>query len=413
MARSDWRRVLITLSISMFIEFSAFNHMAAFMPLYLSGELGMQPQDVSFWTGVLAGLPLAVALPFAPFWGAWAVRYSFKGVMVRAHMFEVLAYLGFVFATDLPHIVIVAVLVGLTYGNVAVLMATVAQATPNHRVGFALSVVQMMGPLGASLGPLFGSWLIPYVGLRGLFIIDICLVAVAACLVWFGIDEPSHPPKTASMFGQVRTTIIQCWRLPAIRWSFITMFFLLAGYSVVQPYIPLILGQYYEGEDLVRSIGYLGAAGGIATLLITPIFGLLGDRFGHERVTIPMMGFTALLHLALALVSGPYWVFGLLLLRYMPQASTMGNLNTSLAVRAPADNRAALMSMAPFPRNLAMFVGPSLAAVAASFSLWLLFPLAAALMGIGVLTSIMLHRISQAAPAEPSLPPVLAGAKEA
>jgi hypothetical protein len=70
----------------------------------------------------------------------------------------------------------------------------------------------------------------------------------------------------------------------------------------------------------------------------------------------------------------------------------MSSLNTTVALKAPSANRAALLSLAPFPRNLGLFIGPLAAAFVTKVDLSLVFPFAAALFFGGVLCSRALAR---------------------
>ncbi len=114
MPSHDWRRVLVVLTVALLLEVTTFSHVGAFVPLYLETELQLAPAEVKLWTGLVAGLPLAIALCLAPFWGVWAERYSPKLIIVRAQAFELVVYLGMVFATTLPQFFAAALLLGLT-----------------------------------------------------------------------------------------------------------------------------------------------------------------------------------------------------------------------------------------------------------------------------------------------------------
>ncbi|GIW10307.1 MAG: hypothetical protein KatS3mg061_1364 [Dehalococcoidia bacterium] len=189
--------MLAIFSVALVLEFATFSHLAAFIPLYLEQELRLSAAEVTLWTGLASGLPLALALVLAPFWGVWAERYSPKLIIVRAQVFELVVYLTLVAVTSLPQFLVAVLLLGLTYGNIAVLMAVVAQITPSQRIGFAISIVQAVVPLGQSLGPLAGSLLIPLLGLRGLFALDAVLVALAAGMILLGIRDPRAPAPPA------------------------------------------------------------------------------------------------------------------------------------------------------------------------------------------------------------------------
>jgi DHA1 family multidrug resistance protein-like MFS transporter len=390
--QQDWRRVLAVVTVALLLEVITFSHVGAFVPLYLEVELQLSPAEVKLWTGLVAGLPLAIALCLAPFWGVWAERYSPKLIIIRAQAFELLVYLGMVLAATLPQFLIAALLLGLTYGNIAVLMAVLAQVTPSQRVGFAISIIQAAVPLGQSLGPLLGSVLIPLVGLRGLFAIDAVLVTVSALILIVGMRDPRRVRRHETLGAHLKLTFQQAVRLPAMRWTFLTMFLMLVGLTAVQPYIPVFLGQYYEGDTLARMIGLVLGAAGLTTVVVTPLVGLLGDRHGHDRFALLGLGGLVVVHLLLFLFSGPLALVTLLLLRNVPASSTMSPLNATLAIHAPADNRAALISLAPFPRNTGMFLGPVLAAVVATYDLRLLFLLAAGLFLTALAAGLALGR---------------------
>ncbi|MFN8533186.1 MAG: MFS transporter [Dehalococcoidia bacterium] len=391
-SQQDWRRVLTVLTIALVIEVISFSHVAAFVPLYLEVELGLAPAEVKLWTGLVAGLPLAIALCLAPFWGVWAERYSPRLIIVRAQAFELLVYLGMVFAVTLPQFFAASLLLGLTFGNIAVLMALLAQVTPTHRVGFAISIIQAALPLGQSLGPLFGSFLIPVIGLRGLFALDAVLVMISAAIILLGVRDPVRIKRQETLGAHLRLTFHQAIRLPEIRWTFLTMFLMLIGMSAIQPYIPIFLGQFYEGDELARMIGLVLGTAGITTVIVTPLIGYFGDRTGHENFALIGLGSMVVIHLLLLALSGPLALITLLLLRNIPYSSTMSPLNATLAINAPADNRAALISLAPFPRNTGMFLGPVLAALVASYDLQLLFPFATAFFVAALLAALTMRR---------------------
>ncbi|MCS6801879.1 MAG: MFS transporter [Chloroflexota bacterium] len=391
-SQQDWRRVLVVLTVALLLEVLTFSHVGAFVPLYLATELQLSSAEVKLWTGLVAGIPLAIALCLAPFWGVWAERYSPKLIIVRAQVFELVVYLGMVFAATLPHFFGAALLLGLTYGNIAVLMAVLAQVTPTHRVGFAISIIQAAVPLGQSLGPLVGSLLIPLVGLRGLFAIDAVLVTLSALILIVGIRDPQRAARRESLGAHLKLTFRQAVRLPAMRWTFLTMFLMLIGMTAVQPYIPVFLSQYYEGDALARMIGLVLGSAGLTTVLVTPLIGFLGDRHGHDRFALLGLGALVGIHVLLFLLNGPLALVTLLLLRNIPASSTMSPLNATLALHAPADNRAALISLAPFPRNTGMFLGPVLAALVATYDLRLLFLLASALFAAALAAGAALTR---------------------
>ena len=66
--RNDWRILLVLFIIAGIVESQAFGHLSAFTPIYLD-TLGVPPEQISTWTGILSALAFLIGLPLLPFWG--------------------------------------------------------------------------------------------------------------------------------------------------------------------------------------------------------------------------------------------------------------------------------------------------------------------------------------------------------
>src|SRR5450756_1071370 len=87
--RSSWVWLLILFTFSSFIETIFFGQLGAFTPLYLP-RIGVRPEEVTLWTGIIASVSGILGLPFLPFWGALADRYARKPVIVRSFVVHLL-----------------------------------------------------------------------------------------------------------------------------------------------------------------------------------------------------------------------------------------------------------------------------------------------------------------------------------
>ena len=97
---------------------------------------------------------MGVAFPLAPFWGALAERYSRRLVIVRSQYIETVAHLMLVVrAGRLVGAGRHGLLLGLTFGSIAVVIATQTLLTPRQHVGTAIASVQAAMPVAASIGP--------------------------------------------------------------------------------------------------------------------------------------------------------------------------------------------------------------------------------------------------------------------
>jgi hypothetical protein len=66
--RNDWRVLLALFIIAGIVESQAFGHLSAFTPIYLD-TLGVPPEQISTWTGILSALAFVIWLPLLPLWG--------------------------------------------------------------------------------------------------------------------------------------------------------------------------------------------------------------------------------------------------------------------------------------------------------------------------------------------------------
>ncbi len=80
---AHWLWLLALFTLATAAESIFYGHMLAFPPLYLP-PLGVPAADVPAWTGAAVSLSAALGLPFLPFWGALADRYSRQPIIVRS-----------------------------------------------------------------------------------------------------------------------------------------------------------------------------------------------------------------------------------------------------------------------------------------------------------------------------------------
>src|SRR5689334_9618981 len=86
----SWTWLLALFTLAGFIEVVFWGQVTAFTPLYLK-QFGIPPDEIAAWTGAIAVISTLVGVPFLPFWGALADRYSRKPVIVRSFVAHLLA----------------------------------------------------------------------------------------------------------------------------------------------------------------------------------------------------------------------------------------------------------------------------------------------------------------------------------
>ena len=161
LAFRDWRAITVLFATSTLLESIAIGHLTAFTPLFLRDELHVPESEIGQWTGLLTAASFAVAFPLAPLWGSLAERYSRKLIIVRSQYIEAIGYGLCALAPDLTWFFIARLILGLTFGNIAIVIASQTLLTPDRRLGSAIAAVQAANPIAISLGPPLGAALIP------------------------------------------------------------------------------------------------------------------------------------------------------------------------------------------------------------------------------------------------------------
>ncbi len=385
---------MVLFSVSTFLELSAWGHLQAFTPLYLKNELHVPATEIPRWTGILASSSLAIALPISPFWGVLADRYSRKAVIIRAQFVEAVAYGLMALCGDVGQLLWVRLLLGFSYGNTAVVMATQSVATPDRQVGMAIGIIQMASTVAISVGPLLGSLMINTLGLRAMFAMDAVLTLAAALTITLGFREPSVHDRETPMGAKLRLVFHQVTRVPPIRWNFLCWFLIYAGTAALDPFLPVLMDRLSGSVDSATVIGTLLALYGVLTAIGTPAMGRLADRVGAARLFLVAAPALAVIAAGIGLAPSLAVLAVLVILRAIPQSGTAVVLYSHLAAHVPAQHRAAVMSLTPMPRNAAWLVAPGMAAAASSFGLSGAFWLAAVLFGGAALVAVLMVRAS-------------------
>jgi MFS transporter, DHA1 family, multidrug resistance protein len=409
-ASGSWQFVLVVFVASHGLEVAAWGHVTAFSPLFIERELGVAPGEVPRWTGILAAAPLIVAAPISPFWGVLADRFGRKPVILRCFLFSALAYAAAAVAQDVWQFLLIRLFQGLTFGTNAVVIAALTDIVPNRRMGLAIGLTQMVFPVGNSIGPLFGSGLIALIGLRGMFWIDAIMSAVAFLMVLVLYAEPARPRQTErTMLQQLADVSRTVWNLPAIRLTFGLVAIASIGWTLVMPFLPVLIARVYAGGDPAVAIGIILAVFGTVAGIAAPLAGRLTDQFGPPRVVAFNMLGLALMSGGLALATTPVQVVLVMLLGAVPFGASNTALYAHLARYTPRQHMSAVMSLTPVARNGAMLLGPLIGAAVADLGVGAIFFAAFVVYGVAFAVSLAVARVSAEAAPTPLRPDSAAG----
>ena len=379
----SWVWLLILFTAGSFIETVFYGQLTAFTPLYLP-YLGVQPDQVARWIGIIAAVSGILGLPFLPLWGALADRFSRKPIIIRSFVLHLTAGAAAILAGNIWVFLLARSISSLSLGNSGLMMTTLSERAPANRHGLAFSIMNSASQIGGFIGPLVGGPIVDRWGFRTLIGIDTILMLGVVLSLTFGYHDLFKGKMTEPilrMAGDSLKILMNSSRLKAL---FPALFFLFAGSMLARTYVPLAISKIYPVQDINTMIGFILGAGGFLAIFVSPGMGALADRYGHWKMLFigaiveiflwPLPAFTHNLFTfgaAWALISGiGSGVFSI--------SFTVLSNSTTSAVRGR------VMSFAYLPVNVGLIIGPTIGAVISRGNVLAIFPAAAVLTAVGV-----------------------------
>ncbi|WP_058303482.1 MFS transporter [Gorillibacterium timonense] len=282
-----WKINLVVLWIGQFFVMAGTTMITPFLPLYLQ-EMGMHnPHQVAIWSGLIFSANFVTSFLFQPLWGGLADRYGRKMMLMRSGygMAVVMTLMGF--AGSAWMLLALRLLNGTISGFNPASVTLLSANTPKNKVGFAMGILQSGGVAGTILGPLIGGLLADSIGFRSIFFLTGGMLLMASLLVTFLVHE-SFDRKAA--LAAPKTTLRESVRelshvreLPALfTVSFLFQFALLGPSQLLPLFVQELHGP--NVANLAFFAGLVNSANGISNMMVSPVLGKLGDRFGSERV---------------------------------------------------------------------------------------------------------------------------------
>jgi len=375
--------MLVLFTGATFIEAAFWGQTGAFTPLYLP-HLGILPSEVARWTGISVALSSAVGIPFLPFWGALADRYARKPIIIRSFVAHMLATLVMLLARDIWVFVAGRALMSFSFGNTGLMMTTLSEHAPKHRIGFALSIMNSAAPVGAFLGPVLGGPIVDRWGFPTLLGVDSAAMLLVILALTGGYGDVFVGTDRGSLLRTALDSVGIIVRSPALRALFPALFLLETGWVTAFNYVPLAVTGLYRGSEPGTVVGIVLGSSGLAALLLSPAVGGLADRFGHWRVLFIVVIVQIFLWPIRSLL--PTLVgFGIAWALLNGVASSAFALSfTVMSNSVSSAIRGRVMSFAFLPINVGSFVGPAVGSIITRGSVFTVFPAAALSTAVGL-----------------------------
>lgn len=357
-----WRRNFRVVWGANFVTAIGMTTFLPLFPLHLR-ELGVADAHArAIWSGALvAAAPLTAAF-MGPVWGALGDRIGRKPMLLRANAAIVLfvGAMGFVTAPWL--LLLLRLLQGVFSGFIAPAMTLVSVSAPPERQGRIAGALHTSVLAGNIVGPALGGWIGDQWGHRWTFFLCAVLSAVALAAIARGVEEEAGgTPRPASTGAAASSaTVAPVARLdPGVLLREAAAFLragplrtMVLGVLVVRGGAVLadpVLADYIAGlrgaeEGRLGTLtGLAFGAAALATLLVTPVWGRIGDQRGHGRL-LGRCGVAAALCLLpqafvghVAILAALRFAGGIFLAGVLPSAFGLAACHSSVEQRGAAN----------------------------------------------------------------------------
>ncbi len=383
MKTPSWTRLLILFTAVSVIEAMFYGNLSSFIPLHLP-DLGISRADVTAWTGAITAVASLVGIPLVPIWGTLADRFSRKAIIVRSFVIHVLAVVVMLLAPNVWVFAAGRAMLGLANGDTALMLATMGERAPGHRLGFAFAVINGSLSVGAFSGALIGGPIFDRYGFSTLLALLGALLFGVVIALLVGYKEPARHRATRPILALALESLQAITQSPRLRTLFAGQLVIGSGWMLVMTFVPLFITSLYTGPDPGTTVGIVMAVGGVGTLVLGPLIGSLADRIGFWRTLLASLGILIGLFAALGFVVSlvSFMAFWALLNGVMSSVNSISFNVVSEAV--DDDMRGRVMAFAYLPLNFGSFIGPAIGGVITGFGLSAIFPAAAALSALGL-----------------------------
>jgi MFS family permease len=395
---SEWLLVASLFAFTLLVESLSWNQLTAYAPLYMR-ELHVPQGQVAGWIAAISSVSWLLALPFAPFWGVLADRYSRKLIIVRTAALEAVIFAGWAFSTSPWMVLGFMALNGFILGNTGVMLAVQASTTPRQRLGLAVGLVSVGSPLGRAVGPISGAALVHLVDVKGMLLFGAGISAAAALLLTVLLPEGEHVrPVDVRVLSMLRGALGEIASRPVLWRLFVAMTVAQVGVWTMYPFVPIFIARFAPA-DPVTAVGLILTAVGVAAAIGSPLWGLAMSRVGHVAVlSAACAGSCVSLVIAGASSSLPVFAFGLVLNSVFSAAILTASMAVMAAVVSP-ERRGAILGQIMFPFYIAGVVGPLIGGAAFAFGQAAVFGIAAVLLLAPLTVLATMRRIPQTTPA--------------
>jgi len=299
----SWKDNLRIAWLGSFLTGACISLVVPFMPIFVE-QLGVEPSQVTFYSGLAISVSAISAACVSPLWGILADRYGRKPMMIRAGLAMTITMGGLAFVPNVYWLLALRLLNGVFTGFVPNATALIASQVPKDKSGYALGTLSSGVVAGTLTGPFVGGMIAEVFGIRNVFLMVGGFLFLAAILTIFFIKEDFQPvPKEKALPTKELFTSV---KYPYLLFNlFATSFVIQVAAQSVGPILALYIRDLGQNENLLFVSGLIVSSMGLSSMMSSGVMGRLGDKVGNHRLLIVAQAYSALIYLLCANASTP------------------------------------------------------------------------------------------------------------
>ena len=303
MKEISWKDNLRIAWLGSFLTGACISLVVPFMPIFVE-QLGVEPSQVTFYSGLAISVSAISAACVSPLWGILADRYGRKPMMIRAGFAMTITMGGLAFVPNVYWLLALRLLNGVFTGYVPNATALIASQVPKDKSGYALGTLSSGVVAGTLTGPFVGGMIAEVFGIRNVFLMVGGFLFLAAILTIFFIKEDFQPvPKEKALPTKELFTSV---KYPYLLFNlFATSFVIQVAAQSVGPILALYIRDLGQKENLLFVSGLIVSSMGLSSMMSSGVMGRLGDKVGNHRLLIVAQAYSALIYLLCANASTP------------------------------------------------------------------------------------------------------------
>jgi len=293
----SWKDNLRIAWLGSFLTGACISLVVPFMPIFVE-QLGVEPSQVTFYSGLAISVSAISAACVSPLWGILADRYGRKPMMIRAGLAMTITMGGLAFVPNVYWLLALRLLNGVFTGFVPNATALIASQVPKDKSGYALGTLSSGVVAGTLTGPFVGGMIAEVFGIRNVFLMVGGFLFLAAILTIFFIKEDFQPvPKEKALPTKELFTSV---KYPYLLFNlFATSFVIQVAAQSVGPILALYIRDLGQKENLLFVSGLIVSSMGLSSMMSSGVMGRLGDKVGNHRLLIVAQAYSALIYLLL------------------------------------------------------------------------------------------------------------------